>query len=348
MSTKEFIKLLLKNNELSGEAVLIEKDVRHLMKENKVADEAYEEILDSLEGNGITVIEDIDVDYSDADNDAHVGDPVRMYLREIGKYPLLTPEQEFYYAKLYKEDGDEDAKQILINHNLRLPVSIAKRYVGTGDGMVFLDYIQEGNLGLLKAVERFDYSKGYKFSTYATWWIRQSIGRAVCDKGGMVRIPVHVYEASRKMKDFIAKYKKENEESPSMALVCDSIGISEETYRAIEEFNNPIKSLDQKINEEDDSVLGDYIPDEKTSVDNDVERDLLKEELWKLMRLMLKEKEIQILDLRFGLTDGQHRTLEEVGQEFNVTRERIRQIESKALRKLSHTYKNRDLRSFLQ
>lgn len=340
---------LVKNKyPLEDNSVIQSKDVKSLMKKFKNGikdfDGTYIDLVESLETEGYSVIEDLEYDYSVLEN-LRTEDPVQMYLKEILKYPLLTPEQEFYYAKKYKDEGDENAKEILTNHNLRLVVSIAKRYAGITEGMAFLDIIQEGNLGLMKAVNLFDPDMGNKFSTYATWWIRQSITRGICDKGRLIRMPVHLYETRRKMLDFISQYKDENGELPSKDVVCRELDLLEHTYDNIMKYEDNLLSLEQPVGEEDDSVLGDYIQSD-ISVDSEINHDLLKEELWSTMRLLLSDKQIQILDLRFGLSDGHPRTLEEVGKMLGVTRERIRQIEAKAKEKIKNTYRSRGLREF--
>ncbi len=276
--------------------------------------------------------------------DVKISDPVRMYLKEIGRINLLSSDEEFEYAKL-AEQGDEYAKNMLAESNLRLVVSIAKRYVGRG--MLFLDLIQEGNIGLMKAVDKFDPSKGYKFSTYATWWIRQAITRAIADQARTIRIPVHMVETINKLARVQRQLTQELNREPTDEELAKKIGISVEKVREVYKISQDPVSLETPIGEEDDSHLGDFIKDERTmSPEEYATIEMLKEELSGVL-LTLTEREEKVLRLRFGLDDGQCRTLEEVGQVFNVTRERIRQIEAKALRKLRHPSRSRKLRDFL-
>ena len=276
--------------------------------------------------------------------DVKISDPVRMYLKEIGRINLLSSDEEFEYAKL-AEQGDEYAKNMLAESNLRLVVSIAKRYVGRG--MLFLDLIHEGNIGLMKAVDKFDPSKGYKFSTYATWWIRQAITRAIADQARTIRIPVHMVETINKLARVQRQLTQELNREPTDEEIAKKIGISVEKVREVYKISQDPVSLETPIGEEDDSHLGDFIKDERTmSPEEYATIEMLKEELSGVL-LTLTEREEKVLRLRFGLDDGQCRTLEEVGQVFNVTRERIRQIEAKALRKLRHPSRSRKLKDFL-
>ena len=276
--------------------------------------------------------------------DIKISDPVRMYLKEIGRINLLSSDEEFEYAKL-AEQGDEYAKNMLAESNLRLVVSIAKRYVGRG--MLFLDLIQEGNIGLMKAVDKFDPSKGYKFSTYATWWIRQAITRALADQARTIRVPVHMVETINKLARVQRQLTQELNREPTDEELAKKIGISVEKVREVYKISQDPVSLETPIGEEDDSHLGDFIKDERTmSPEEYATIEMLKEELSGVL-LTLTEREEKVLRLRFGLDDGQCRTLEEVGQVFNVTRERIRQIEAKALRKLRHPSRSRRLKDFL-
>ena len=271
-------------------------------------------------------------------------DPVRMYLKEIGKIPLLTTEEEIELA-IRMADGDEDAKRRMSEANLRLVVSIAKRYVGRG--MLFLDLIQEGNLGLIKAVEKFDYTKGYKFSTYATWWIRQAITRAIADQARTIRIPVHMVETINKVIRVSRQLLQELGHDPSPEEIAEEVGMPVEKVRDILKIAQEPVSLETPIGEEEDSHLGDFIPDEDASEPSEAASfTLLKEQLMTVLSTLTPREE-KVLRLRFGIEDGRTRTLEEVGKEFNVTRERIRQIEAKALRKLRHPSRSKKLRDFL-
>jgi RNA polymerase sigma factor, sigma-70 family len=274
-----------------------------------------------------------------------VDDPVRMYLKEIGKVPLLTADEEIELAKRM-EKGDEEAKKRLCEANLRLVVSIAKRYVGRG--MLFLDLIQEGNLGLIKAVDKFDYTKGYKFSTYATWWIRQAITRSIADQARTIRIPVHMVETINKLirvsRQLLQTYGRE----PTPEEIAQEMGLSVDKVREIQKIAQEPVSLETPIGEEEDSHLGDFIPDEDVPAPAEAAAfSMLKEQLVEVLDT-LTEREQKVLKLRFGLEDGRARTLEEVGKEFEVTRERIRQIEAKALRKLRHPSRSKKLKDYLE
>ncbi len=275
-------------------------------------------------------------------------DPVRMYLKEIGKVPLLSADEEIELAQLMEEGGEagEEAKRKLAEANLRLVVSIAKRYVGRG--MLFLDLIQEGNLGLIKAVEKFDYHKGYKFSTYATWWIRQAITRAIADQARTIRIPVHMVETINKLIRVSRQLLQELGREPTPEEIAAEMGMPVERVREILKISQEPVSLETPIGEEEDSHLGDFIEDDNVPVPADAAAfTLLKEQLVEVLGT-LTEREQKVLRLRFGLDDGRARTLEEVGKEFNVTRERIRQIEAKALRKLRHPSRSRKLKDYLE
>ncbi|MDD7362732.1 MAG: RNA polymerase sigma factor RpoD [Peptoniphilus sp.] len=275
----------------------------------------------------------------------NVDDPVRMYLKEIGKIPLLEPDEEVAIAKRM-EAGDEFAKQELAEANLRLVVSIAKRYVGRG--MSFLDLIQEGNLGLMKAVDKFDYKKGFKFSTYATWWIRQAITRAIADQARTIRIPVHMVETINKLVRVQRQLVQDLGRDPKPEEIAEEMGITVDKVRAIQKIAQEPVSLETPIGEEEDSHLGDFIPDDDIQSPQEAATFiLLKEQLGDVLTT-LTEREKQVLTLRFGLEDGRARTLEEVGKEFDVTRERIRQIEAKALRKLRHPSRSKKLKDFLE
>ena len=325
--------------------------------------EEFEKILDCLEANNIDVLrisddeddeeillddeEEIEVEKIDLSvpDGVSIEDPVRMYLKEIGKVPLLSAEEEIELAKRM-ELGDQEAKKRLAEANLRLVVSIAKRYVGRG--MLFLDLIQEGNLGLIKAVEKFDYRKGYKFSTYATWWIRQAITRAIADQARTIRIPVHMVETINKLIRVSRQLLQELGREPSPEEIAAEMNMPVDRVREILKISQEPVSLETPIGEEEDSHLGDFIQDDNVPVPADAAAfTLLKEQLQEVLGT-LTEREQKVLTLRFGLDDGRARTLEEVGKEFNVTRERIRQIEAKALRKLRHPSRSRKLKDYLE
>ena len=288
--------------------------------------------------------EDIDLDAIDLLEGIGTEDPVRMYLKEIGTVPLLSADEELRLAKR-KAEGDESAKERLIEANLRLVVSIAKRY--TGRGMSFLDLVQEGNLGLIKGVEKFDYTNGYKLSTYATWWIRQSVTRALADQARTIRVPVHMVETSNKMSKMQRKLTLELGYEPSVTELAEALEMSEDKVMEIMQIAREPASLETPIGEEDDSNLGDFVADSNAvTPEGNVESVMLREHIDALLG-DLKERERQVIVLRFGLEDGHPRTLEEVGKEFNVTRERIRQIEAKALRKLRNPVRSKRIRDFL-
>lgn len=289
--------------------------------------------------------EEIDLDAIDLLEGIGTEDPVRMYLKEIGTVPLLSPEEETELAKR-KAAGDTYAKDRLIESNLRLVVSIAKRY--TGRGMSFLDLVQEGNLGLIKGVEKFDYEKGYKLSTYATWWIRQSVTRALADQARTIRVPVHMVETINKMSKMQRKLTLELGYEPTTTELADALNMSEEKVIEIMQIAREPASLETPIGEEDDSNLGDFVADSNAvTPEGNIESVMLREHIDTLLQ-DLKEREKQVIVLRFGLLDGHPRTLEEVGKEFNVTRERIRQIEAKALRKLRNPVRSKKIKDFLQ
>ena len=328
-------------------------------KDMKLNSDMMEAIYDYLEQNGIDVltlaaVADDDEDLDDPIEDeteiavpdgVSIEDPVRMYLKEIGKVPLLSADEEIKLAQRM-EEGDEAAKKKLAEANLRLVVSIAKRYVGRG--MLFLDLIQEGNLGLIKAVEKFDYRKGYKFSTYATWWIRQAITRAIADQARTIRIPVHMVETINKLVRVSRQLLQELGREPSPEEIAEAMDIPVERVREIQKISQEPVSLETPIGEEEDSHLGDFIQDDNVPVPADAAAfTLLKEQLEEVLGT-LTEREQKVLTLRFGLEDGRARTLEEVGREFNVTRERIRQSEAKALRKLRHPSRSRKLKDYLE
>lgn len=304
-----------------------------------------EEDASSSSGEKMATIEEpILLDDEEITKDVNINDPVRMYLKEIGRISLLSPEEELNLSVRVAE-GDEMAKNILAESNLRLVVSIAKRYVGRG--LLFLDLIQEGNIGLMKAVEKFDYDKGYKFSTYATWWIRQAITRALADQARTIRVPVHMVETINKMARIQRQMTLELNREPTEEELSKKMGISVDKVREVMKISQDPVSLETPIGEEDDSHLGDFIKDERSmSPEEYATNEILKEEI-KSVLLTLQEREQEVLELRFGLVDGTSHTLEEVGKKFNVTRERIRQIEAKALRKLRHPSRAKKLKDFL-
>ena len=339
------------------------QEIADFFKDLNLDPEKFEMVIDYLEQNGIDVLkisndDDVDDDIILDDEDevevekidlsvpegVSVEDPVRMYLKEIGTVPLLTADEEMELAKR-KAQGDESAKERLIEANLRLVVSIAKRY--TGRGMSFLDLVQEGNLGLIKGVEKFDYTKGYKLSTYATWWIRQSVTRALADQARTIRVPVHMVETINKMSKMQRKLTLELGYEPSVAELAKALDMSEDKVMEIMQIAREPASLETPIGEEDDSNLGDFVADVNTvTPEGNVESVMLRDHIDALLG-DLKERERQVIELRFGLRDGHPRTLEEVGKEFNVTRERIRQIEAKALRKLRNPVRSKRIRDFL-
>ena len=321
--------------------------------------EELDKLYESLESNSIEIVDDLssaaienfDVDIPKAldigggdDKGSTVDDPVKVYLKEIGRVPLLTPEEEIELA-IRIADDDQKAKQRLAEANLRLVVSIAKRYVGRG--MQFLDLIQEGNLGLIKAVDKFDYTKGFKFSTYATWWIRQAITRAIADQARTIRIPVHMVETINKVKKTNSQLLHKNGRDPSAEEIAAELDMPVEKVREILRVAQEPVSLETPIGEEEDSHLGDFIPDDEAPAPADAASMLLLKEQLNDVLKTLTPREAKVLALRFGLEDGHPHTLEEVGSEFGVTRERIRQIEAKALRKLRHPSRSKRLKDFL-
>ena len=346
--------------------VLEYQEISDFFQDMELNAEQFEKILDFLETSNIDVLRITDNDDDTVDDEillddeeevevekidlsvpdgVSIEDPVRMYLKEIGKVPLLSAEEEIELAKRM-ELGDQEAKKRLAEANLRLVVSIAKRYVGIG--MLFLDLIQEGNLGLIKAVEKFDYRKGYKFSTYATWWIRQAITRAIADQARTIRIPVHMVETINKLIRVSRQLLQELGREPTPEEIAKEMDMPVERVREILKISQEPVSLETPIGEEEDSHLGDFIQDDNVPVPADAAAfTLLKEQLEEVLGT-LTEREQKVLTLRFGLEDGRARTLEEVGKEFNVTRERIRQIEAKALRKLRHPSRSRKLKDYLE
>ena len=364
----ECLSVLLEKGKAKGN--LTYKDISDQVDHIEFDKDQMDEIYDTLISNGIEIVseadpedfelkkleDDKDVDHDlgdDGEEDLEaslskgiaVDDPVRMYLKEIGKVPLLTAEEEIELAKRM-EQGDEEAKKKLCEANLRLVVSIAKRYVGRG--MLFLDLIQEGNLGLFKAVDKFDWRKGYKFSTYATWWIRQAITRSIADQARTIRIPVHMVETINKLIRISRQLLQELGREPTPEEIAAEMDISVEKVREILKIAQEPVSLETPIGEEEDSHLGDFIPDDDVPAPADAAAfSMLKEQLVEVLDT-LTEREQKVLKLRFGLEDGRARTLEEVGRRFDVTRERIRQIEAKALRKLRHPSRSKKLKDYLE
>jgi len=353
------------------DGIVSEYEIDELVGEYDLDQSSREAIIETLESSGVEVtgapveenfddLLDLDADeeefedivkdaeednFDDIEKSMAIDDPVRMYLKEIGKVPLLTADEELELAKRM-EEGDEEAKKKLCEANLRLVVSIAKRYVGRG--MQFLDLIQEGNLGLIKAVDKFDWHKGFKFSTYATWWIRQAITRSIADQARTIRIPVHMVETINKQIRITRQLLQELGRDPSPEEIAKEMEIPVEKVREISKIAQEPVSLETPIGEEEDSHLGDFIPDEDVPSPADAAAfSMLKDQLNEVLAT-LTDREQEVLRLRFGLDDGRQRTLEEVGQQFNVTRERIRQIEAKALRKLRHPNRSRRLKDYLE
>ncbi len=354
---KAVIRELIENGKKHGK--LTTKEISDAMEEIGFDVDQVDKLYETLDAHNIEVVDEPDPDIEEfklteentdqfegalAAEGVSIDDPVKVYLKEIGRVPLLTPEEEVRLAERILE-GDERAKQRLAEANLRLVVSIAKRYVGRG--MQFLDLIQEGNLGLIKAVEKFDHTKGFKFSTYATWWIRQAITRAIADQARTIRIPVHMVETINKVKKVSSQLLHRNGHEPTPEEISEELDMPVEKVREIMRVAQEPVSLETPIGEEEDSHLGDFIPDEDAPVPAEAaSHTLLKEQLSGVLKTLTPREE-KVLRLRFGLEDGRPRTLEEVGKEFNVTRERIRQIEAKALRKLRHPSRSDKLRSFL-
>ena len=353
-SKKSILKDLIEKGKAKG--MLTYKEIMDAFEDVELQPEQIEKIYEKIENIGIDVVGDIEPeleDLQDAEEDIdisipegiNIDDPVRMYLKEIGKVPLLSAEEEIELA-LRMEAGDTEAKRRLAEANLRLVVSIAKRYVGRG--MLFLDLIQEGNLGLIKAVEKFDYRKGFKFSTYATWWIRQAITRAIADQARTIRIPVHMVETINKLIRVSRQLLQELGREPHPEEIAQEMNMSVEKVREIMKISQEPVSLETPIGEEEDSHLGDFIPDDDAPAPAEAAAfTLLKEQLIDVLDTLTPREE-KVLRLRFGLDDGRARTLEEVGKEFNVTRERIRQIEAKALRKLRHPSRSKKLKDYLE
>jgi RNA polymerase primary sigma factor len=350
---KSILKELVEKGKTKG--MLTYKEIMDAFEEVELEPEQIEKIYETVENMGIDVVGDIDEEIKDLQNTEEeldltlpegisIDDPVRMYLKEIGKVPLLSADEEIELAKRM-EKGDNEAKRRLAEANLRLVVSIAKRYVGRG--MLFLDLIQEGNLGLIKAVEKFDYRKGYKFSTYATWWIRQAITRAIADQARTIRIPVHMVETINKLIRVSRQLLQELGREPHPEEIAKEMNMTVDKVREIMKISQEPVSLETPIGEEEDSHLGDFIPDDDAPAPAEAAAfTLLKEQLIDVLDTLTPREE-KVLRLRFGLDDGRARTLEEVGKEFNVTRERIRQIEAKALRKLRHPSRSKKLKDYL-
>ena len=352
---KSVVKELLELGKQKGQ--LNNQDILDAIGEIDFDPEQLEKLYDNLEQQGIEVVEDMgdikidDIDLGEgkdsdfvADGAVTVDDPVKVYLKEIGRVPLLSSEEEIDLA-IRIANGDVQAKQRLSEANLRLVVSIAKRYLGRG--MQFLDLIQEGNLGLIKAVDKFDYTKGFKFSTYATWWIRQAITRAIADQARTIRIPVHMVETINKVKKVQSQLLHQNGHEPTPDEIADELDLPVDKVREIMRVAQEPVSLETPIGEEEDSHLGDFIPDDGAPAPADAaSHTMLREQLSDVLSTLTPREE-KVLRLRFGLEDGRSRTLEEVGKEFNVTRERIRQIEAKALRKLRHPSRSRKLKDYL-
>ena len=357
---KNVISNLLEAGKAKGK--LSTKDITDALEELDYDVEQVDKLYSMLEGQNIEIVEEgasLDDDIDDLDVDSHdnddaldlsfvdgvnIDDPVKVYLKEIGRVPLLTSEEEVELAQRMAE-GDAAAKKRLAEANLRLVVSIAKRYVGRG--MQFLDLIQEGNLGLIKAVEKFDHTKGFKFSTYATWWIRQAITRAIADQARTIRIPVHMVETINKVKKVSSQLLHQNGHDPTAEEIAAALDMPVDKVLEILRVAQEPVSLETPIGEEEDSHLGDFIPDDDAPAPADAaSHTLLKEQLSEVLKTLTPREE-KVLRLRFGLEDGRSRTLEEVGKEFNVTRERIRQIEAKALRKLRHPSRSKKLKDFL-
>ena len=354
---KNPFKTLVEKGKAAGK--LTTQDIDTAIIEMDLELEELDKLYETLEANGIEVVDDLstaalenfDVDIPKAldigggdDKGIAVDDPVKVYLKEIGRVPLLTPEEEIELA-IRIADDDQKAKQRLAEANLRLVVSIAKRYVGRG--MQFLDLIQEGNLGLIKAVDKFDYTKGFKFSTYATWWIRQAITRAIADQARTIRIPVHMVETINKVKKTNSQLLHKNGREPSAEEIAVELNMPVDKVREIMRVAQEPVSLETPIGEEEDSHLGDFIPDDDSPAPADAASMLLLKEQLNDVLKTLTPREAKVLALRFGLEDGHPHTLEEVGSEFGVTRERIRQIEAKALRKLRHPSRSKKLRDFI-
>lgn len=352
---KQIRKELLEKGKKKG--VLTFKEIADAFAEVEVTQEEVELLYDRIEKEGIELVEDMEKELEEIEiskeelhdlsvpEGVNIDDHVKMYLKEIGKVDLLTPEEETDLARRMAQ-GDETAKQRLAEANLRLVVSIAKRYVGRG--MLFLDLIQEGNLGLIKAVDKFDYAKGYKFSTYATWWIRQAITRAIADQARTIRIPVHMVETINKLVRVSRQLVQEYGREPTHEELAAELNMPVEKVREISKISQEPVSLETPIGEEEDSHLGDFIPDDDAPAPSDAASFVLLKEQLNDVLSTLTPREARVLKLRFGLDDGRQRTLEEVGKEFEVTRERIRQIEAKALRKLRHPSRSKKLKDFLE
>ena len=339
---KAVIRSLIESGKANGK--LTTREINDALEQLDFDVEKVDKLYDTLESLNIDIVDDIDLSAGMGMEGVAIDDPVKVYLKEIGRVPLLTPEEEIELAERMAQ-GDPYARKRLSEANLRLVVSIAKRYVGRG--MQFLDLIQEGNLGLIKAVEKFDHTKGFKFSTYATWWIRQAITRAIADQARTIRIPVHMVETINKVKKVSSQLLHKNGHDPTAEEIAAELDMPIDKVREIMRVAQEPVSLETPIGEEEDSHLGDFIEDSDAPAPADAaSHTLLKEQLEDVLST-LTPREKKVLELRFGLEDGRNRTLEEVGKEFNVTRERIRQIEAKALRKLRHPSRSKRLKDFL-
>ena len=347
-TTKKVLDDYIAENKSSQKALSI-IEIEEMFSDKPLNIKETEEVYKYLEEMGIEVLkeeeeEDLDIDPIMLLDGIETDDPVRMYLKEIGTVPLLTPEEEQVLA-MEKAEGNEQAKNKLIESNLRLVVNIAKKY--TNRGLSFLDLIQEGNLGLMKGVEKFDYQRGFKLSTYATWWIRQSVTRALADQARTIRVPVHMVETITRVKKVSSQLLHKNGHEPTAEEIAAEINMPADKVREIMRIAQEPVSLETPIGEEEDSHLGDFIPDDEAPAPQDAaSQAMLKEQLAAVLQTLTPREEM-VLRLRFGLVDGRSRTLEEVGKEFNVTRERIRQIEAKALRKLRHPSRSKKLKDFI-